>query len=98
MELIFDNFGYKEKQIFYRWKKIKEKKMSKSFTDKRNPKKKEMLHIFYNIFKYMIFQWCQKALLWSKGLSQTPSVNAPRLYFFFMLNSAEQEIYPAHKC
>ena len=23
---------------------------------------------------------------------------APRLYFFFILNSAEHEIYPAHKC
>ena len=25
--------------------------------------------IFHNIFKYMIFQRCQKALLWSKGLN-----------------------------
>ena len=26
--------------------------------------------IFHNIFKYMIFQRCQKALLWSKGLNE----------------------------
>ena len=30
---------------------------------------KSKCSIFHNIFKYMIFQRCQKALLWSKGLS-----------------------------
>ena len=30
---------------------------------------KSKCSIFHNIFKYMIFQRRQKALLWSKGLS-----------------------------
>ena len=30
---------------------------------------KSKCSIFHNIFKYMIFQRCQKALLWSKGLN-----------------------------
>ena len=29
---------------------------------------KSKCSIFHNIFKYMIFQRCEKALLWSKGL------------------------------
>ena len=29
---------------------------------------KSKCSIFQNIFKYMIFQRCQKALIWSKGL------------------------------
>ena len=31
---------------------------------------KSKYSIFHNIFKYMIFQRRQKALLWSKGLKQ----------------------------
>ena len=31
---------------------------------------KSKCSIFHNIFKYMIFQRHQKALLWSKGLSR----------------------------
>ena len=33
--------------------------------------KEQMLH-FHNIFKYMIFQKRQKALLWSNGLMYQP--------------------------
>ena len=32
---------------------------------------KSKCSIFHNIFKYMIFQRCQNAWLWSKGLMDT---------------------------
>ena len=39
---------------------------------------KSKCSIFHNIFKYMIFQRSQKALLWSKGLTvKAPAKNAP---------------------
>ena len=34
--------------------------------------------IFHNIFKYVIFQRRQKALLWNKGLIQVPNSGGSR--------------------
>ena len=59
-------------------KKFK-KKLSKVLNTFENIMEKEHLlwskcSIFHNIFKYVVFQRRQKALLWSKGLSHTTTI------------------------
>ena len=49
--------------------------------------KEQMLHFQYYIFKYMIFQRRQKALLWSRGLKQNTLIaGLNNVHMLFPLN------------
>ena len=53
--------------------------------------------IFHNIFKYVIFQRCQKVLLSSKRLNHVNVRPGIEIINFFMLNSIEHELSTADK-
>ena len=76
------------------WKKFK-KKFKLFLNTFENMKMEHLLQkskcsIFHNILKYMVFQMCQKALLWSKGLSS--KAKTAQMYSSMYFAGCDQEV------